>query len=83
MRLPDGLPIVLDDSAAWIWLLAADGEEDVVSAIGELVGRDAQEIAADVTSFLKELVAQGLLKIDVTCQTTEQGSNEEEHHFHG
>lgn len=61
MRLPDGPPVVLKDSAAWIWLLAAEGEEDVVGAIGALVGMPPGEISADVNSFLDDLVDQGFL----------------------
>lgn len=64
MHLPDGPPVVLNDSAALIWLVAAEGEEDVAGAIGELVGRDAHEISADVTTFLRDLVAQGFLETD-------------------
>ena len=64
MQLPDGPPVVLQDSAAWIWLLAAEGEENVVGAVAEMAGRPRDEIAADVTSFLDELVAQGLLTVD-------------------
>lgn len=62
MLVPDGTPQVLQDSAAWIWLLAAEGEPDVVEAVAHLVGRGAQEVAADVEVFLAELVSQGLLE---------------------
>lgn len=61
MQLPDGQPVVLDDSAALIWLLAAEGEEDLVGAMADLVGQQGHEIAADVTTFLDELVSRGLL----------------------
>lgn len=64
MQLPDGPPVVLNDSAAWIWLLAAEGEEDVVNALGEMMGMLAEEIMTDVNSFLDELVTRGLLTID-------------------
>ena len=39
MQLPDGSPQALRNSAAWIWLLAAEGEPDVAAAIAPLVGR--------------------------------------------
>ena len=64
MHLPDGAPVVLNDSAACIWLLAADGADDVVNAVAEMVGTLAEDMVTDVTSFLDELVAQGLLMID-------------------
>lgn len=62
MQLPDGLPQVLQSSAAWIWLLAAEGEPDVADAVADLAGRARQEVAADVERFLAELVGRGLLE---------------------
>jgi len=64
MQLPDGTPQVLHGSAAWIWLLAAEGEEDVAAAVAHLVGRPRHEVAADVESFLAELVSRGLLALE-------------------
>ena len=61
MQLPDGTPQVLQNSAAWIWLLAAEGEPDVAAAVAPLVGRARQEVAADVEAFLADLVSRGLL----------------------
>lgn len=62
MPLPDGPPQVLHESAAWIWLLAADGEPDVPAAIAELVGRPTEEVADEVNHFLDDLVGRGLLE---------------------
>lgn len=61
MHLPDGPPLVLTDSAAVIWLLAADGEVDVAQAVSEVVGRSRQEVAVEVDAYLAGLVARGLL----------------------
>mgnify|MGYP001181861547 CR=1 FL=1 len=62
MHLPDGTPQVLHGSAAWIWLMAVDGEEDVAAAVAHLVGKVRQEVADDVESFLAEVVRQGFLE---------------------
>lgn len=62
MQLPDGEPLVLQDSAAWIWLLAADGEDDVPSAISRVIGTEEANVRADVLSFLSELQRRGLLE---------------------
>ena len=64
MQLPDGTPQVLHGSAAWIWLLAVEGEPDVADAVAHLVGRPRHEVAADVESFLAELVSRGLLALE-------------------
>jgi len=62
MRVPDGLPQVLQNSAAWIWLSAVEGEPDVADAVAHLVGRAKHEVAADVEAFLADLVGRGLLE---------------------
>ena len=62
MRLPDGPPVVLHDSAAWIWLIAAEGEPDVAAAVAELVGRPAADMVDEVTQFLGDLVGRGLIE---------------------
>lgn len=64
MHVPDGTPVVLRDSAALIWGVAADGEPDVVDAVAQLVGRPADEIAPDTRNYLADLVARGLLEED-------------------
>ena len=62
MQLPDGTPQVLQGSAAWIWLLAAEGGSDVGAAVAHLVGLAEQEVAADVEAYLADLVSRGLLE---------------------
>ena len=64
MKLPDGVPVILRDSAAWIWLLAADGEGDVAGAVKDLVGLDRDDIGDDVEDFLVDLVDRGLLEVE-------------------
>lgn len=62
MQLPDGPPLVLRGSAALIWILAAQGNSDVVGSLSEIVGRPAADIAPDVHTYLDELVARRLLE---------------------
>ena len=62
MQVPDGRPLVLQTSAAWIWLSAVEGEPDVADAVAHLVGRTRHEVAADVEVFLADLVGRGLLE---------------------
>jgi hypothetical protein len=64
MTLPDGAPAVLRDSAAVIWMVAADGEGDVAAAVADLVGMTTEEVSADVDRFLDELVQLGVLEVD-------------------
>lgn len=61
MHLPDGKPLLLTDTAAMIWVLAADGEADVAGAVGEVVGRPRGEVVAEVERYLAGLVEKGLL----------------------
>ena len=65
MQLPDGFPVRLQDSGAWIWLLAADGEDDVAGAVGELVGLPRGAVEDDVNAFLESLVQHRLLDVDI------------------
>lgn len=62
MPLPDGPPLVLRGSAALIWLVAADGEQDVPGAVARSVGRARADIADDVEHYLDELLDRGLLE---------------------
>ena len=62
MRLPDGSPQLLRDSAAWVWVLAADGERDVPAAVARLLDLTREEVAADCEVFLAALVSRGLLE---------------------
>ncbi|MFW5469858.1 hypothetical protein ACOCJ4_07425 [Knoellia sp. CPCC 206435] len=63
MSLPDGPPVVLDDAAAAIWILAASGERDVAAGVGRAVGKARHEVARDVANFLGHLVDEDLLSI--------------------
>lgn len=62
MDLPDGPPLVLRDSAALIWIVAADGSTDVPGQVAEAVGRPVEELAEEVGDYLDELVGRGLLE---------------------
>ena len=61
MALPDGPPVILTDTAAVIWVLAADGESDVAGAVGDVVGVPREAIVAEVEQYLRDLVGKGLL----------------------
>lgn len=62
-RLPDGPIIVLEGTAALIWMEACSHEPGaIVDRVGEQVDRDTGEIADAVVRFVEDLVAQGLLR---------------------
>lgn len=61
MRLPDGPPVALEGTAALIWTLAVEREEDVAGAVAEVTGVDRADIADDVEAYLVTLVETGLL----------------------
>ena len=61
MPLPDGPPQALEGSAALIWIVAAEGEDDVPAAVAEAVARPIAEIGEEVRSYLDHLVDTGLL----------------------
>ena len=73
MELPDGPPLVLRDSAALIWILAAEGDSDVPGRVAEAVGRSAEELADEVVSYLDELVGRGLLELSDAPSTPPSG----------
>lgn len=60
-RIPDGAPVRLRGLAALIWVLAADGEQDVTGALTELLGEPPQHIGDQVDEFLTDLVRAGWL----------------------
>ena len=62
MDLPDGPPLVLRDSAALIWLVAAEGDSDVARTVADVVGRPLGEIEPEVADYLGELVSRSLLQ---------------------
>ena len=59
--VPDGRTVMLKDSARLIWLVAADGGEDVVAEVADIVGRPPAEIEGDVHRFVADLRGRGLL----------------------
>jgi hypothetical protein len=73
MTLPDGPPVVLRDSAALIWMVAADGEDDVVTVVADLVELPPEEVSADVERFLDELVDLGVLEVAVGSDLAHDG----------
>lgn len=64
MHLPDGVPMMLTGSAALIWVLASEGEQDVAGALAGLLGEERSAIADEVDAYLRLLVAQGWLEGD-------------------
>jgi hypothetical protein len=66
MQLPDGPPLVLHDSAALIWLLAAEGSSDVPAAVAVAVGRPSEEVSGEVDDYLQDLLDRGLLEVSET-----------------
>ncbi|MDU0348878.1 PqqD family peptide modification chaperone [Actinomyces sp. MRS3W] len=66
--LPDGPPVVLQGSAARIWLAATDPDTGTTAAavaagVAAAVGTKPEQITADVDAFLTELVNAGLLEV--------------------
>lgn len=62
-RVPGGQTVGLTESAALIWLLAVDGEEDVPQAVADVTGEPIERIRGDVVEFLDRLVRDGLLEV--------------------
>lgn len=62
-RLPDGPIIVLEGTAALIWMEAcSSAPRTIAERVGDHVDRGAAEIAAEIDRFVRDLVAQGLLR---------------------
>lgn len=61
MHLPDGQPVVLAGSAALIWVVAAQGEQDVPATVAELLDEPLASVEETTRRYLVTLVAQGLL----------------------
>ena len=61
--LPDGPPMVLRETAALIFLVAARGGslDEVVAGVAEESGQLVETIRDDVVAFVDELVHLGLL----------------------
>lgn len=62
LLLPDGRPVLLEGSAAVIWLTAAQGADDVGGAVAGRFGVPREKIEDEVISYLTVLCAQGLLE---------------------
>lgn len=61
-RLPDGPILVLDDTAAVIWAEAYGRDRSgVVRRVADRLGAEATDIAADVGTFIDDLIARGVL----------------------
>lgn len=71
MQLPDGEALVLQGSGGVIWAIAADGEDDVPAAVAGAVGCPVDDIVDDVNAFLDDLVARGLLEVDIGAAVDE------------
>lgn len=65
-RVPDGPPVALHGSSAVIWTSALGGgdDEDVIGRVVAATGQDRSRVAGQVTEFLHDLVARGLLALD-------------------
>lgn len=63
LQLPDGAPVVLRNTAALIWLLAAEGE-GAVAGVAEAVDRAEEDLAGSVLSFLGDFRSRGFLEED-------------------
>lgn len=61
MHLPDGPPVALEALAALIWLVAADGAEDVPAVVADQTDRSVEEMRDQVNDYLDDLVERGLL----------------------
>ncbi|MBM6399148.1 PqqD family protein [Phycicoccus sonneratiae] len=61
--LPDGPPVVLDGPGALVWraVVPGGGLDDVVARVAAEAGTSAEVVAADVASFVDQLLAGGLL----------------------
>ena len=62
MRLPDGEPLLLEGTAALIWLLAADGDDNVEQTVASVLLDAPADTVGITRDYLSQLVAQGLLE---------------------
>lgn len=58
--LPQGQSVCLEGIGRQLWTMAAEGG-DVVAEIAKIVGQPPDDVAGDVTAFLRVLVDRGLL----------------------
>jgi hypothetical protein len=61
--LPGGPTLGLVGVGALIWSVATQRSSDVVAVISQMVDEPAEDIRADVESYLGDLVAEGLLEL--------------------
>lgn len=63
---PDGLPRVLEDTAAVVWRLLADrpDEEALLTAVADGFGTTPDAVRTDVLCFLESLGSEGLVVQD-------------------
>lgn len=60
--VPDGIPVALTDTAALIWLIAAEGSDNIVHDVALGAAQSADDIRSDVVAFVEDLVSRGLLE---------------------
>lgn len=60
--LPAGRTVLLRDTARLIWLVAAQGSDDVARDVAHAVGLHREQVAEDVAAFVDDLVGRGLLE---------------------
>lgn len=63
-RIPDGPLLALEGTGSLLWMLAVEGEHDIVAGAAGLTSADATDIEADVLAFLDVLTRQGLIEQD-------------------
>ncbi len=59
--VPAGRTVLLRDTARLIWHVAAEGSDDVVRDVAEIVQLPEDQVADDVRAFLADLTTRGLL----------------------
>jgi len=61
-KLPHEAPVVLDGTAALIWLALRDGgtAEEAAASVAEATGADLGLVREPTTTFVDELVSRGL-----------------------
>jgi hypothetical protein len=72
VKLPDGRPVALNDSASAVWLLAVAGEDPVEAIVAE-TDLPRSQVEGDITSFLSALIEQGLLTAAPTTPDVTEG----------
>lgn len=58
LSAPESLPLLLEDSAALVWQVLADGLQDergIVARVAEGAGLQQEVVAGDIAAFLRQL----------------------------